>query len=274
MPIITKYDKIGAKKGKILKEILITNDDGYEARGILELSKTLSKIANVLVVAPSQEKSACSHSLTLTKPLRFIKVCDNFFKLDDATPADCVYLALHALYNKKPDLIISGINHGANVCEDITYSGTCGGAMEGVLQGIPSIAISQFFNNNSLDELGFDLACEISLNLVEKILQKGFPLDERKFLNLNIPAVSKADFKGLCVAKAGEKIYPNEAFCNTNPRGYEYYWLGLASMLFDAKKNHNSDIALLNDGFATLTPIQLNLTAFDEILRLEKWINL
>ena len=139
-----------------MKEILITNDDGFEARGLLELASALRGVANVTIVAPSSEKSACSHSLTLTRPLRFIKLDDGFFKLDDATPADCVYLALRALYNRKPDLVISGINHGANVAEDVTYSGTCGGAMEGVLQGIPALAVSQFYVADSLQRYGFD----------------------------------------------------------------------------------------------------------------------
>lgn len=255
-----------------MKEILITNDDGFEAKGIRELANALKGIANVTVVAPSVEKSACAHSLTLTKPLRFIQLEDNFFKLDNATPSDCVYLALHALYNKKPDLVISGINHGANVCEDITYSGTCGGAMESVLQGIPSLAVSQFYRNDSLENLGFDLACEITLNLVKKIFENGFPLKERRFLNLNIPGVKKSDFKGLITAKAGHKIYLNEAVRNRNPRGVEYFWLGLANMSFDSNINQNSDIALLNDGYATLTPILLDMTAYDELESLSKWI--
>lgn len=122
-----------------MKEILITNDDGFEARGLLELASALRSVANVTIVAPSSEKSACSHSLTLTRPLRFVKLDDGFFKLDDATPADCVYLALRALYNRKPDLVISGINHGANVAEDVTYSGTCGGAMEGFCKAFPRL---------------------------------------------------------------------------------------------------------------------------------------
>lgn len=255
-----------------MKEILITNDDGFEARGILELKRALGAIANVTVVAPSSEKSACAHSLTLTRPLRFIKLDDGFFKLDDATPSDCVYLALYALYNKKPDLIISGINHGSNVAEDITYSGTCGGAMEGVLQGIPSLSVSQFYTNDSIDKFGFDLACEITLDLVRKIFEKGYPLDDKKFLNLNIPAVSKSDYLGLRVAEVGTKSYDTNASSNKNPRGVEYHWLGQGNMDFDMKKNEFSDIGLLWQGYATLSPITLNLTALDQLTRLNSWI--
>ena len=210
-----------------MKEILITNDDGFEARGLLELASALRSVANVTIVAPSSEKSACSHSLTLTRPLRFVKLDDGFFKLDDATPADCVYLALRALYNRKPDLVISGINHGANVAEDVTYSGTCGGAMEG---------------------------------------------PPKQFLNLNVPAVSKQDFKGLTVAPCGEKLYDTDAQLNRNPRGMEYYWLGKSTLSFDASKNENSDISVLFEGRATLSPIKLNLTAHEQMSALERWM--
>lgn len=257
-----------------MKEILLTNDDGFEAKGLLELANSLKSIANVTIVAPSAEKSACSHSLTLTKPLRFIKLDDGFFKLDDATPGDCVYLSLEMLYSgKKPDLIISGINHGANVAEDITYSGTCGGAMEGVLQGIPSLAVSQFYMNDSLDRYGFDLACEITLNLVERIFKFGFPLPPKQLLNLNFPAVSKAEFKGLKVAPCGNKFYSTDAQTNRNPRGWEYHWLGLTDFNFDKSLNLNTDIGLLIDGYATLTPIKLDLTAYDELKKVEVWLS-
>ncbi len=127
-----------------MKEILITNDDGYESEGLLALIDALKDFGHITVVAPSTEKSACGHSLTLTRPLSFVSVGDDFYKLDDGTPSDCVYLALNSLFEfKKPDLLVSGINKGSNMGEDITYSGTAAAAMEGVLQGIPSIAISQ-----------------------------------------------------------------------------------------------------------------------------------
>lgn len=255
-----------------MKEILITNDDGFEARGLIELASALKGVANITIVAPSTEKSACGHSITCTRPLNFIKLDDGFFKLDDATPADCVYLALHALYNKKPDLVISGINHGANVAEDITYSGTCGGAMEAVLQGIPAISVSQFYMNDSIERFGFDLACEVTLNLVKKIFKDDFPLPSKQFLNLNIPAISKKDFKGIRVAPVGEKFYSTDAQINRNPRGNEYYWLGKSSMNFDKSKNLNTDIGAIFDGFASLTPLMLNLTSKDEMNNLEKWL--
>ncbi|WP_086298777.1 5'/3'-nucleotidase SurE [Campylobacter devanensis] len=256
-----------------MKEILITNDDGFEAAGILALRDALSQIANVVVVAPSSEKSACSHSITLTRPLRFIQLDDGFFKLDDATPSDCVYLALETMYkNKKPDLIISGINHGANVGEDITYSGTCGGAMEGTLQGVYSIAVSQLYKNDSLDKFGFSLACEVTLDLVKNIFENGYPLSGREFLNLNIPAVPKSEYKGLKIVPTGQQSYNTNAQIHRNPRGLEYYWLGTPGIRYAANLGYECDISALDENYASLTPIKLDMTAHKSIETIKNWI--
>lgn len=254
-----------------MKEILITNDDGFESEGLKKLVKMLKKEfkAKITVVAPATEKSACSHSITLTKPLRFVKVGKRFYKLDDGTPADCVYLALAALYkNRLPDLVISGINMGANVGEDITYSGTCAGAMEAVLQGIPALALSQFYKTNE-KELNFKNALNITKELIEKIFNQGFPLDKKEFLNVNFPS-PKSKFKGVKICKAGKRVYNFKAHANTNPRGVEYFWLASANLDFEDEKN--SDIALLKQGYATITPIMLDLTAYKKMQNLKKWL--
>ncbi|EAH9850717.1 5'/3'-nucleotidase SurE [Campylobacter upsaliensis] len=254
-----------------MKEILITNDDGFESEGLKKLVKMLKKEfkAKITIVAPATEKSACSHSITLTKPLRFVKVGKRFYKLDDGTPADCVYLALAALYkNRLPDLVISGINMGANVGEDITYSGTCAGAMEAVLQGIPALALSQFYKTNE-KELNFKNALNITKELVEKIFNQGFPLDKKEFLNVNFPS-PKSKFKGIKICKAGKRVYNFKAHANTNPRGVEYFWLASANLDFEDEKN--SDIALLKQGYATITPIMLDLTAYKKMQNLKKWL--
>ncbi|EAJ0236249.1 5'/3'-nucleotidase SurE [Campylobacter upsaliensis] len=254
-----------------MKEILITNDDGFESEGLKKLVKMLKKEfkAKITVVAPATEKSACSHSITLTKPLRFVRVSKRFYKLDDGTPADCVYLALAALYkNRLPDLVISGINMGANVGEDITYSGTCAGAMEAVLQGIPALALSQFYKTNE-KELNFKNALNITKELVAKIFNQGFPLDKKEFLNVNFPS-PKSKFKGVKICKAGKRVYNFKAHANTNPRGVEYFWLASANLDFEDEKN--SDIALLKQGYATITPIMLDLTAYKKMQNLKKWL--
>lgn len=258
-----------------MKQILLTNDDGYESLGLSALKDALKGLAHITIVAPSTEKSACAHSLTLTRPLRFIKVDDDFFKLDDGTPSDCVYLALNALFDgqKRPDLVISGINKGSNMGEDITYSGTVAGAMEGVLQGIPSISISQIYKNGgkSIDELGYDLAKEVVRDIVERIFKNDFPLPEKQLLNINIPAVKKEDFKGIKVAKAGKRFYANDAKLNRNPRGLEYYWLGNASLEWDRNQGE-CDLSVTKSGFASITPIKLDLTAYEQMKSLEIWL--
>lgn len=254
-----------------MKEILITNDDGFESEGLKKLVKMLKKEfkAKITIVAPATEKSACSHSITLTKPLRFVRVGKRFYKLDDGTPADCVYLALAALYkNRLPDLVISGINIGANVGEDITYSGTCAGAMEAVLQGIPALALSQFYKTSE-KELNFKNALNITKKLVEKIFNQGFPLDKKEFLNVNFPS-PKTKFQGVKICKAGKRVYNFKAHANTNPRGVEYYWLASANLDFEDEKD--SDIALLKQGYATITPIMLDLSAYKQMKNLKKWL--
>ncbi|MDH5464988.1 MAG: 5'/3'-nucleotidase SurE, partial [Thiovulaceae bacterium] len=210
------------------KHILITNDDGYEAAGLHALIEVLKPDYQVTVVAPSTEKSACAHSLTLTKPMRFVSVDDDFFKLDDGTPTDCIYLALYSMFElQKPDLIISGINRGANMGEDITYSGTAAGAMEGVLQGVQSIAISQVLSGGNQKDVNYELACITIKRIVDGVFAKTFPLDEREFLNINVPNILKDDCKGMKVTYAGYRMYGNDAHLHRNPRGEEYYWLGL-----------------------------------------------
>ena len=255
-----------------MKQILLTNDDGFDAKGLLALKNALEDIAQIKIVAPATQKSACSHSITLSRPLRLIEIKQNYFKLDDATPSDCVYFALNQLYkNAKPDLIISGINHGANLGEDISYSGTCGGAMEGILQGIASIAVSQYYQNDSIDKYGFDLACEITRNLVIDIFEKGFPLKNRQFLNLNIPAVPKNAYKGLKIVPIGNRDYDTKIQTATDPRGGKYYWLGEPSIKSLSDENYECDLNAVFDGFASLTPIKLDYTAYESLEGLKIW---
>ena len=196
--------------------ILVTNDDGYEAKGLLCLVEALRELEDVkvTVVAPANEKSACGHSLTLVRPLRFVSVDDDFYKLDDGTPSDCVYLSLSTLFeDKKPDLLVSGINRGSNMGEDITYSGTAAGAMEGVLHDVPSIAISQVMDFTNPDG-DFSLAQKTIKELVLKIKNGNFPLPDREFLNVNIPAdVDEAD---IVVTYAGYRFYANDSHVHRN----------------------------------------------------------
>jgi len=258
------------------KTILITNDDGFESKGLHALMDALKPLAKIITVAPTIEKSACGHSLTLTRPLRFVEIEPHFYKLDDGTPSDCVFLSLQKIFKeKKPDLVISGINKGANLGEDITYSGTAAAAMEAVLQGIPAIAISQVCKSNckDIDALEYSLAKETIFNIAQKILQDGFPLEDRKFLNINIPPLKKS--KGIKITHAGKRAYGNDAEVHLNPRGLEYYWIGLPKINWTPTHNPKhelSDIEAIRDDFISITPVHLDMTHYESIQRLNKWI--
>lgn len=261
-----------------MKQILITNDDGFESKGLKALVEALKPLGRVTVVAPTMEKSACGHSLTLTRPLRFVELDDDFFKLDDGTPTDCVFLSLNKLFNEssRPDLIVSGINKGANMGEDITYSGTASAAMEGVLQGIPSIAISQVCSGhcNNIDDYGYELAQEAIAQVVKKIFEGEFPLPKRKFLNINIPPIKAKECKGLKITRAGNRFYGNDAHVHHNPRGEEYYWIGLPRLdWLENTTNQMSDFEAVNQNYVSITPVHLDMTSYDDIKNLESWLD-
>jgi len=255
-----------------MKQILITNDDGYESEGLLALLEAIKDLAVVTVVAPATEKSACGHSLTLQHPLSFVSVDDDFYKLDDGTPSDCVYLALHSIFkDKKPDLVISGINKGSNLGEDITYSGTAAGAMEAVLHDVPAIAISQVMDFTK--PLGsFGLAKDTIRTLVIKIFEGSFPLDTRQFLNVNIP--SDLTQAPLHVTYAGYRFYGNDAHLHRNPRGMEYYWLGLHPLEYKVREGRDGlcDFEAIAEGMVSITPIMLDLSAYESMRKLKEWL--
>ena len=259
-----------------MKQISVTNDDGIESEGRAALVEPLKPLGHVSVVAPTTEKSACGHSLSLTRPLNFVEVEKDFYKLDDGTPTDCVFLALNKLFTKenRPDIVISGINIGSNMGEDITYSGTASAAMEAVLQGIPGIAISQVYKNHgeSIKELGYDLAKESIVTLVEKIFANDFPLPSRRFLNVNIPPIPTSESKGFKVTRAGNRLYAHHAEVHHNPRGKEYYWIGLPALGWMETEGHVTDFEAINDGYVSITPVQLDMTSYDDISSLDAWL--
>lgn len=260
-----------------MKQILLTNDDGFDAVGLKALIEALSSMAKITVVAPARNKSACGHSLTLEKPLRMINVEDDFYKIDDGTPTDCVFISISNLFKDgyKPDLVISGINIGANMGEDITYSGTAAGAMEAVIHGIPAIAISQVCNDNCEDiKNGWDfaLAKEVIIELVTKILTNNFPLDERKFLNVNIPPIKPQECKGIKITKAGYREYGNDTHRHLNPRGEEYYWIGLHPLIWKPSSNKDCDFEAIKANYVSITPIMLDMTSYNDIESMENWL--
>ncbi|MEA1918469.1 MAG: 5'/3'-nucleotidase SurE [Campylobacterota bacterium] len=255
-----------------MKQILITNDDGYESEGLLALVEAVKGLGAITVVAPSSEKSACGHSLTLQHPLSFVSVDDDFYKLDDGTPSDCIYLALHSIFkDNKPDLVISGINKGSNMGEDITYSGTAAGAMEAVLHNVPAIAISQVMDfTKPLGSL--KLAQDTIRSLVIKIFEGEFPLPKRQFLNVNIPPELKV--APLHVTYCGHRYYGNDAHLHRNPRGMEYYWLGLHPLEYKARENREGlcDFEAIEKGMVSVTPIMVDLSAYESMKALKEWL--
>jgi len=260
-----------------MKEILVTNDDGYESEGLHALIEALKPLGHVTVVAPTIEKSASGHSLTLTRPLRFIEVDDDFFKLDDGTPTDCIFLALNKLYRRDrlPDIVVSGINKGANMGEDITYSGTAAAAMEATLQGIPAIAVSQVCEGNCQDT-GMDtyaLAQNTIAELVEKIFEGSFPLSDREFLNVNVPHITPDKSRGFAATRAGKRAYGNDAQVHYNPRGLEYYWIGLPRLDWLYSDGGQTDFEAVNNNYISITPVQLDMTAHNKINTLQNWID-
>ena len=260
-----------------MKHILLTNDDGFDAVGLKALIEALTPLAKITVVAPARNKSACGHSLTLEKPLRMVCVEDDFYKIDDGSPTDCVFISISNLFKEenRPDLVISGINIGANMGEDITYSGTAAGAMEAVIHGIPAIAISQVCNDNCQDiKNGWDfaLAKEVIIELVTKILTNNFPLDERKFLNVNIPPIKAEDCNGIKVTKAGYREYGNDTRRHLNPRGEEYYWIGLHPLIWKPSSNKDCDFEAIKANYVSITPIMLDMTSYNDIKSIENWL--
>ena len=260
-----------------MKHILLTNDDGFDAVGLKALIEALTPLAKITVVAPARNKSACGHSLTLEKPLRMVCVEDDFYKIDDGSPTDCVFISISNLFKEenRPNLVISGINIGANMGEDITYSGTAAGAMEAVIHGIPAIAISQVCNDNCQDiKNGWDfaLAKEVIIELVTKILTNNFPLDERKFLNVNIPPIKAEDCNGIKVTKAGYREYGNDTHRHLNPRGEEYYWIGLHPLIWKPSSNKDCDFEAIKANYVSITPIMLDMTSYNDIKSIENWL--
>jgi len=260
------------------KRIFLTNDDGWNAKGLKKLIQALKPVADLTIVAPANEKSACGHGLTLTRPMKMLGVDDDYYKMDDGTPTDCVFIGVNNLFDEdnKPDLVISGINIGSNMGEDITYSGTVAGAMEAVLQGVPAIAISQVFqdiNGSNIDSWEYELAQKTIADIAKKILENEFPLEKRKLLNINIPYCKIDECKGIKITNLAVREYGNDSHRYMSPRGEETYWIGLHQLLWEKRdKNILCDCDAVMDNYVSITPIQLDLTSYEDMKKLEEWV--
>ena len=244
-------------------KILISNDDGYQAPGIVALFNALKGLADVdvEVVAPEHNNSAKSNALTLHSPL-YVHTAPNGFRYVNGTPADCVHIALTGLLGYRPDLVVSGINNGANMGDDTIYSGTVGAAMEGYLFGIPAIAFSQTERGWGHLDAAADKAAELVGQLLPS-LDAARPAAAPWLLNVNIPNRPADEIQGFKVARLGRRHSAEPVIVQTNPRGETMYWIGNAGAARDGADG--TDFHAAASGFATITPLQVDLTDYERL---------
>jgi 5'-nucleotidase len=245
--------------------ILCTNDDGYLAEGLRVLANAARPLGRVTVVAPDREQSATSHSLTLHHPLRSRRSTDGTLVVD-GTPTDCVILAVNALLDHRPGICFSGVNHGANMGDDVLYSGTVAAAMEATVLGIPSVALS--YTGPDFESIA---AWEEALTALLKVLmEREFPPDT--LLNVNLPAIDPAEVKGIRVTSLGERRYADSLTRATDPSGREYFWIGGGTRSWTGRTGRkDSDFGAVEEGFISVTPLHLDLTNYKLLEEIRSW---
>lgn len=241
--------------------ILVTNDDGVHSPGILVLAEQLATLGEVVIVAPDRERSAVSHALTLHAPLRADELRPGVFAVD-GTPTDCVNLAIHGLLGRKPDLVVSGINRGGNMGDDLTYSGTVAAAMEATLMGVPALAFSleavRFLSED------FTVAATVAVDLARQVLSSRLPADT--FLNINVPSGYPV---GIRLTRQGKRRFSDLIEKKADPRGRSYYWLGAGQVSFEHVEG--TDFHAVSQGFVSITPLHLDLTNYHSFAELADW---
>ncbi|MCG8346725.1 MAG: 5'/3'-nucleotidase SurE [Chloroflexales bacterium] len=248
--------------------ILITNDDGFQSGGLLALRQALAQVSETVVVAPDRNWSAAGRYRKLFDPLRVweTQLADgSAARTCDGTPADCVALAMMGLLDPRPDIVVSGINHGANLGDDLLYSGTVAAAMEGVMYGVPGIAVSLFGQG----EQGWDFraAGEAIATLIQKLQNHSLP--EGMLLNVNVPTGPPEAIAGLRITRLGRRIYHDELLVRHDPRGRPYYWI--AGPEPEADLEEGTDVAAIAAGYVSITPIHLDLTSHSWMNTLRGW---
>lgn len=243
--------------------ILLSNDDGYFAPGLNILAEHLSSIAEISVVAPERNRSGASNSLTLDRPLT-VRKAHNGFLYVNGTPTDCVHLALTGLMSSPPDMVISGINDGANMGDDTIYSGTVAAAMEGYLLGIPSFAISMSRHGAQY----FETAAKVVIDLVKRYERSGFP--PPLLLNVNVPDIPYEELHGTVVTRLGKRHKAEPVIKTNTPRGETVYWVGAAGNAQDA--GPGTDFYAVEHEQVSLTPLQIDLTQFKQLDAVQDWL--
>ncbi|WP_018176878.1 MULTISPECIES: 5'/3'-nucleotidase SurE [unclassified Thioalkalivibrio] len=244
--------------------ILVSNDDGIHAPGIQCLATHLRRIAEVHVVAPDRDRSGASNSLTLVRPLRARHLQGGDVQVD-GTPTDCVHLAITGLLQQEPDVVISGINAGANMGDDVLYSGTVAAAMEGRFLGLPSIAVSLV----GPDLQHYDAAASVVVELLDRINR--VPLPAATILNVNVPDLPRSEIRGVQATRLGHRHRAEPMIADEDPRGRPIYWVGPAGSEQDA--GPGTDFHAVREGYVSVTPIQVDLTRFDAIDTVGRWLD-
>ncbi len=248
-----------------MARILLCNDDGVDSEGLRALHEAIAPLGEPIVVAPDREQSAAGHSLSLHRPLRVNEVEKGWFAVD-GTPTDCVNLALNGLLkDRRPDILLSGINRGGNLGDDITYSGTVAAAMEATLLGLPAAALSLAHEEGEAPL--YELAKKVARASAGEVLSKG--LAPGVLLNVNIPNVSPDQCRGEKITRQGKRIYEESIVEKIDPRGREYYWIGGNSLRWE--KESNTDFEAISRSEVSVTPLRLDLTDYDAMKGLEAW---
>nr|WP_211164382.1 5'/3'-nucleotidase SurE [Shewanella salipaludis] len=243
--------------------ILVSNDDGVHAPGIKALAEALGEFAEVLTVAPDRNCSGASNSLTLTNPLRINRLEGGFVSVN-GTPTDCVHLAIRELFDQEPDIVVSGINAGANLGDDTLYSGTVAAAMEGRFLGLPAIAISLVGRKL----LHYDTAAVFAARIVKGLLSH--PLAKDQILNVNVPDLPLAEIQGIRVTRLGARHKAEGMVRMEDPAGREIFWLGPPGIEQDASQG--TDFDAVANGYVSITPLTVDLTAYSQLSGLENWV--
>jgi 5'-nucleotidase len=241
-------------------DILVTNDDGIHAEGLRVLADAVRPLGSITIVAPDREQSATSHSLTLHRPLRIRKIADDILTVD-GTPTDCVLLGVHGFLKRRPDLIVSGINHGPNMGNDVFYSGTVAAASEGAFLGIPAVAVSLA----TWEGTSFEAAGRIVERLLPQLLRIGIPAG--KCVNINVPARPLSDVKGVRITRLGTRVFRDVIVEKTDPRGKTYYWIGGEDPTWE--HDEASDFAAVSEGYVSVTPLTFELTDYKGVVDLK-----
>ncbi|MCO4748252.1 MAG: 5'/3'-nucleotidase SurE [Proteobacteria bacterium] len=245
---------------------LVSNDDGYDAPGIAALVRALTPLGRVAVVAPEHEQSAKSHAFTMLEPLRVRDRGEGRWSVA-GTPADCVYLAVHHLLDQAPALVVSGINRGSNLGQDVHYSGTVAAALEGCMQGHAALAFS--LHRSSGDPIDHWETAEAVVQRVIRAVMNGAPVPRGAMLSVNIPNVPLSELRGVKAASLGKRFYDPAVHVRMDPRGGDYYWIGGPHAGFDPQPG--TDGPMIAEGWATVTPLHPDLTWHEHLHTLRSW---